>query len=136
MADVAVALDHRVTVRETVHYAGVLHVGTLFQDDPPEVAAQAGQRPDITVRPDDHVTDQDGRGVNVGSWINHRGQAIEAVASHGRFPFEAFTKRCRFRHILYHITFDRTNNKKSYHLGNHPERPLVGTVKSRQSPTK
>ncbi|MNI84573.1 hypothetical protein D3C73_1414890 [compost metagenome] len=85
VADVAVALHHRVAVGETVHHTGVLQVGALLQHDPPEVPAQAGQRTDITMRANDHVADQYGRRVHISARVNHRSQAIKAVAGHGRF---------------------------------------------------
>ncbi|MNH26959.1 hypothetical protein D3C79_870460 [compost metagenome] len=83
VADVAVAPDHRVTLREAVHHAGVLNIGALFQDDAPEVAAQAGQRADIAAGSDDHIADQHRTGVHIGAGVDDRGQAVEAVARHG-----------------------------------------------------
>jgi len=86
VANVAVALDHRVATGEAMHYAGVLQVGALLQDDASEITAQRGQRPYITVRADDDVTDQHGAWVNIGRRIDDGGQAVESVAGHGVSP--------------------------------------------------
>ncbi|MOA26595.1 hypothetical protein D3C78_1474010 [compost metagenome] len=89
VADVAVAFDHGVAVGETVHHAGVLQVGALLQHDPPEISTQAGQRTDIAMGADDHVTDQYGGRVHISARVNHRSQAIKAVAGHGSFLHKA-----------------------------------------------
>ncbi|MNV49220.1 hypothetical protein D3C71_1411680 [compost metagenome] len=112
VADVAIALDHGVAVGETVHHAGVLQVGALLQHDPPEIPAQAGQRPDVAMRPDDHVTDQHGGRMHISSRVDYRGQTIEAVAGHGRFLHKAMPIMTYFVSHRFYIHKD----KKPYHL--------------------
>ncbi|MNP32788.1 hypothetical protein D3C76_1259910 [compost metagenome] len=77
-----------------MHDAGVLQVGALFQDDTAEITAQGSQWPYVATRAHDHVTDQHGTGVDIGSRVDHWGQAIEAVARHVVYP-EMIRNVCR-----------------------------------------
>ncbi|MNJ65396.1 hypothetical protein D3C77_614060 [compost metagenome] len=86
VTDMAVALDHRITVGETMHDTGVLQVGALLQHDPAEITAQAGQRTDVAPRANNHVADQYGARVYIGTGVDHRREAVKAVAGHGESP--------------------------------------------------
>ena len=79
VADVAVFLDDGIGAGEAVHDAGVLQVGAAFEDEPAEVAAQAGAGADIAARPDDDVADQHGAGVHEGGGIDDGDDAVDGV---------------------------------------------------------
>ena len=83
VADMAVFLDHGIGTGETVHHAGILQVGAGFQDQPAEIAAQAGTGADIAARADDHVADQHGAGVNIGRRIDDRNDAVDGINTQG-----------------------------------------------------
>ena len=87
-----------------MHDTGVLNVGALLQNQPAKITAQAGRWPHITVRADEHIANQDGRGVHVGRRIHDRREAInfiDAGLGHGRPPF--VTKNSLKTHSLYQI---------------------------------
>ncbi|BAO62505.1 hypothetical protein PPC_3158 [Pseudomonas protegens Cab57] len=58
MTYMAVALDHRIAVGKTMHHTRILQVCPLLQNDPPKIAPQAGQRADVTMGADNHITNQ------------------------------------------------------------------------------
>jgi len=79
VSNVTIFLDHGVGSRESVHDTGILQVGAGFQNQAAEVAAQAGAGADIAVGADDDVANQHGTGMNVGSGINDRHNAVDGV---------------------------------------------------------
>ncbi|MPN52338.1 hypothetical protein SDC9_199994 [bioreactor metagenome] len=83
MPDVSIFLDHRVGPGKAVHHAGILQIGAGLQDQTPEIAAQAGARPDITTGTDDDVADQHGTGMDIGGRIDDRNDAIDGIDSQG-----------------------------------------------------
>jgi hypothetical protein len=64
------------------------------------------------MRADDHVADQYGRRVHISARVNHRSQAIKAVAGHGSFLHKAMRILTCFVSYLFYIHKD----KKAYHL--------------------
>lgn len=79
MADVAVFLHHGIGTGKTMHDASILQIGAALENEPAEIAAQAGRRTDIALRPDDHIADQDGGRMDVGRRVDHWGNAIDCV---------------------------------------------------------
>ena len=62
-----------------MHDAVVLEVDPGLEHEPPEIAAQAGTRPDIDAGADDDVADQDGVGMDEGARVDHRDDALERI---------------------------------------------------------
>src|SRR5690625_2594434 len=59
--------------------AGILDVGTALHDDTAEITAQTCHRTHIHTRTDDDVSDQDSGGVNIGSGVDDRDDAIDGI---------------------------------------------------------
>jgi hypothetical protein len=79
MADMAIFLNDRIGARKAVHDAGILQVGSGFQNQAAKIAAQAGTGANIAVRADYHIADQYGTGVNIGAGINDWNDAVYGV---------------------------------------------------------
>ena len=80
MSYVPVDFDDRIAVRETVNHASVLNICAVSQRYASEIAAQAGGRPDITARSDDHVADQYGRGMHISRRIDNWDEIFNRIA--------------------------------------------------------
>jgi hypothetical protein len=72
-------LNDRIGAGKAVHDAGILQVGSCFQNQSPEIAAQAGTGADIAIRANNHIADQYGTGVNIGAGINDWNDAVYGV---------------------------------------------------------
>src|SRR5690606_22797942 len=79
MPDMPVDVDQRVIFGHAMNDTGILHIGAFAQDDAAEIAAQAGQRPHIDARPDDHVADQHGSGMDISGGVYNRRQAVDGI---------------------------------------------------------
>ena len=79
MPSVAVRLDYAVLAGKAVHHAVVLDVAAGLEEQPAEVAAQAGARTDIAPPPDDDVADQHRSRMHERARIDYRAQAIDGV---------------------------------------------------------
>src|SRR5207248_4260938 len=85
VADRAPGVRYGVLSRKAVHGAMILDVGALLDHDAPEVAPQAGTRPDVCARRDDHVADQHRARMHESAWIDDRRDAVDSVdLGHGR----------------------------------------------------
>ena len=82
MANVTILLDDDVFAREAMEGAVVLNVGTGVQDQPPDVAAETGARPDKAAGPDDDVADEHRRGMHEGGGIDDGTETFKLVAGH------------------------------------------------------
>jgi hypothetical protein len=56
VADMAIFLDQGVLLRETVHDAVVLHIGSCQQHDTTEVTSKAGVWSDVAIGADMNIT--------------------------------------------------------------------------------
>jgi hypothetical protein len=83
VADVAVFANDGVGTGKAMHDTGILEVGAAFEDQPPEIAAQAGAGADIAARADDDITDQDGGRMDEGRRVDHGHDAVDRIDAQG-----------------------------------------------------
>src|SRR6185437_16004946 len=79
MSDVPVLVDDRIGSRKAVHDATVLQVRSVLHHDAPEVAAQRRAGSDVAAGADDHVADQHGGGMDVGTRIDDGPDAVDRI---------------------------------------------------------
>src|SRR3954471_11601740 len=86
VTDMTVALNDAILARKAVHDAVVLHVGAVFDDDAPQVAAQRGAGTDVATGADNDVSDQDRGWMHEASLPDNRSDRIIAEATHWQLP--------------------------------------------------
>ncbi len=94
VANVAVFFDDGIGTGEAVHHAGILKIGSGFEDQAAKVTAQAGAGADIAAGANDHITDQNRAGMHIRRGINHGNNAVNGVNAQGGHAQLAFMNGC------------------------------------------